>query len=45
MDSKHRAAVTLMLRNRKGKSDLDNPVTSEDELWGDIAKDFNGMSI
>ena len=33
-----------MLRNDKGKSDLDNPVTSEDKLWDAVAKDFNDMS-
>ena len=32
-----------MLRNRKERFDLDSPATTEDELWEDVAIDFNNM--
>ena len=32
-----------MLRNRKERFDLDSPVSTEDELWEDVAIDFNNM--
>ena len=33
-----------MLRNRKDRFDLDSPVSTEDELWADVAIDFNNIA-
>ena len=43
LQQKHRQAVICMLRNRKDRFDLDSPVSTEDELWEDVAIDFNNM--